>query len=650
MKNILNIGVLAHVDAGKTTLTEQILFKTGVINRAGSVDQGNTTTDSLDIERRRGITVKSAAVSFMLGELKVNLIDTPGHADFISEVEHSLSVLDGVILVISAVEGVQAQTRVLMQTLKEQGIPTILFINKLDRMGADYRKVCSMIRQRLSGNVCEMSVPSEEGTAWATVRPADPHEAGWLEILASNNEDMLRHYAHDIPVSTVRLQAELRQQTKNAAAYPLFAGSAARGVGIDPLLEALQSFLPVHTPVEDSADPISGLAFKVMKQANGERLVYLRLFAGSIRKRERIPVVSKDGHTTYMKVKQLFCLMHGAIVPTDGVYAGDIAVLGGVDVKVGDVIGVVSDRMKSFRFERPPIQVKVSAMDSKDAPILHLALSDLTMEDPFLQYARDSRTQESFIHVFGKVQQEILLEIIREQYGIEAVFSAPKVICLEKPVSIGAAVERMGEPQNPFYATVGFRVEPGIDGSGLQYRLEVELGSLPLSFQKAIKDTVFEVLQEGLFGWSVTDIVVTLTHTGYASPVSTAKDFRSLTPLVLMKALNEAGTNVYEPVNKLQFIVPEFSLSKVSSSLAALEGTFEEPRFVNGIVHINGTIPVRTSDQLKAEVHALTSGEGLLTIRPGGHVRVRGNIPENSRKQVNPLHRGEYMLYLNNIM
>ncbi|GIO93984.1 GTP-binding protein [Paenibacillus lactis] len=171
MKNILNIGVLAHVDAGKTTLTEQILFKTGVINRAGSVDQGNTTTDSLDIERRRGITVKSAAVSFMLGELKVNLIDTPGHADFISEVEHSLSVLDGVILVISAVEGVQAQTRVLMQTLKEQGIPTILFINKLDRMGADYRKVCSMIRQRLSGNVCEMSVPSEEGTAWATVVP-----------------------------------------------------------------------------------------------------------------------------------------------------------------------------------------------------------------------------------------------------------------------------------------------------------------------------------------------------------------------------------------------------------------------------------------------------------------------------------------------
>jgi ribosomal protection tetracycline resistance protein len=224
------------------------------------------------------------------------------------------------------------------------------------------------------------------------------------------------------------------------------------------------------------------------------------------------------------------------------------------------------------------------------------------------------------------------------------------VICLEKPVSTGTAVERMGEPQNSFYATVGFRVEPGIDGSGLQYRLEVELGSLPLSFQKAIKDTVFEVLQEGLFGWSVTDIVVTLTHTGYASPVSTAKDFRSLTPLVLMKALNEAGTNVYEPVNKLQFIVPEFSLSKVLSSLGALEGTFEEPRFVNGIVHINGTIPVRTSDQLKAEVHALTSGEGLLTIRPGGHVRVRGNIPENSRKQVNPLHRGEYMLYLNNIM
>jgi len=650
MKNILNIGVLAHVDAGKTTLTEQILFKTGVIHRAGSVDHGNTTTDSLEIERRRGITVKSAAVSFMLGDLKVNLIDTPGHADFISEVEHSLSVLDGVILVISAVEGVQAQTGVLMQTLKEHGIPTILFMNKLDRMGADYRKVCAMIRQRLSGNVCEMSVPSEEGTAKATVRPADPHEGGWIEVLASNNEEMLRHYAHDIPVSSVRLQAELRRQTKSAAAYPLFAGSAARGVGIEALLEALQSFLPVHPPAKVNADPLSGLAFKVMKQANGERLAYLRLFGGSIRRREQIPIVSKDGHTSYVKIKQLFSLMNGAIVPTEVVYAGDIAVLGGVDVKVGDVIGVVSDRMKSFPFERPPIQVNVCAKEAKDAPVLHLALSDLTMEDPFLQYNRDSRTNESFIHVFGKVQQEILLETIREQYGIEAVFSAPKVMCLEKPVSAGAAVERMGEPQNPFYATVGFRVEPGTDGSGLQYRLEVELGSLPLAFQKAIKDTVYEVLQEGLYGWSVTDIVVTLTHTGYASPVSTAKDFRSLTPLVLMKALNEAGTDVYEPVNKLQFIVPEFSLSKVLSSLAALEGAFEEPRFVNGIVHINGTIPVRTSDQLKAEVHALTSGEGLLTIRPGGHVRVRGMIPVNARKQINPLRRGEYMLYLNNIM
>ena len=206
MKNILNIGVLAHVDAGKTTLTEQILFRSGIIDQAGSVDQGNTITDSLEIERRRGITIKSAAVSFMLGDLKINLIDTPGHADFISEVEHSLSVLDGVILVISAVEGVQAQTRVLMQTLKEQRIPTLLFMNKIDRMGANYHNVFTMIRNLLDEHICEMSSVTHEGSATVRVDVADPHNAGWVEMLALSNDDLLNDYVQDIPISRERLQ------------------------------------------------------------------------------------------------------------------------------------------------------------------------------------------------------------------------------------------------------------------------------------------------------------------------------------------------------------------------------------------------------------------------------------------------------------
>lgn len=648
MKKILNIGVLAHVDAGKTTLTEQILFRSGIIDQAGSVDQGNTITDSLDIERRRGITIKSAAVSFMLGDLKINLIDTPGHADFISEVEHSLSVLDGVILVISAVEGVQAQTRVLMQTLKEQGIPTVLFMNKIDRMGANYEKVSTMIRNLLDEHICEMSSVTQEGSAAVRVGMADPHNAGWVEMLALANDDLLNDYAQDIPISRERLQEELHRQTQQGKVYPLFAGSAAKGISIEPLLHALGECFPVNDASELQHESLSGLVFKVIKLPNGERNVYLRLFAGSIQARDEITVITQNGNTTMFKVKHLHALDDGKSIPVNQIDAGDIAILITDELKVGDVIGAVSDRMKRVHFQKPPIQVQVSAKNPAEEHQLYTALSDLTEEDPFLQYIQDPNTKEHIIHVFGKVQQEILLETIQQQYGIEAVFSAPRVICIEKPVAMGEAVEYMGEC--PFYATVGLRVEPGERGTGLHYRLEVELGSLPLSFQKAIKDTVIEVLQEGLYGWSVTDIMVTLTHTGYASPVSTAKDFRSLTPLVLMAALNKAGTEVYEPINVIQFILPETSLSKALSRLAALEGTYQEPTFHHNAVHIHGTIPVRTTDLLKAEVHSLTSGEGILSVKPGGYVKVQATVPVNKRRQVNPLNRGEYMLHLNKIM
>lgn len=379
-------------------------------------------------------------------------------------------------------------------------------------------------------------------------------------------------------------------------------------------------------------------------------MVFIRLFAGKIQVREEIPVIFQNGQSAFIKVKQLHSLQDGKWISSNHIDAGDIAVLTGEDLKVGDVIGAVTDRMRVLHFQKPPIQVKVSAKLQEDEPILHNVLNDLTIEDPFLQYDQDEKTKENTIHVFGKIQQEILAETIKQQYGIEAMFSAPKVICIEKPFSTGNALEFMSDSKNPFWATVGFRIEPGKEDSGLQYRLEAELGSLPLSFQKAIKETVIEVLQEGLFGWVVTDIVVTLTHTGYASPISTAKDFRSLVPLVLMNALQKSGTKVYEPVNVIQLILPEFSLSKVLSRLSVLEGTFQDPRFQNNEVHLNGTIPVRTSDLLRSELQSLTSGEGMISIKPGGYVKVQASIPKNKRRQLNPLNRGEYLLHLNKII
>lgn len=578
---IINIGVLAHVDAGKTTLTEQILYQTGVKERAGSVDQGDTTTDSLEIERRRGITVKSAAVSFDVDGLKVNLIDTPGHADFISEVEHALSVLDGVILVISAVEGVQAQTRVLMQTLKELRMPTLLFMNKIDRRGANYGQVRTRIQNLLDPHICDMTVTENEGSENAGVRPADPVSAGWLETLALQDDELLRMYAEDIPVSADRLYEELIRQTKAGKAFPLFAGSAVKGIGVDRLLSRLGDFIPTNgSAVFSNAEdlpPLSGFVFKVIKDSSDEQAAYVRLFAGRLRLRDEVRVISRAGHTRFLKVKQLYALQAGKKTAASCIEAGDIAVLPGSELLIGDVIGFRSDRIKDFAFHKPPIQVQVLAEEKEHSATLHQALSRLTVEDPYLEYQHDQYANEHTIRVFGRVQQEVLAETIREQCGIQVTFSPPKVLCIEKPAGVGESAEMMGDPGNLFWATVGFKVEPGTSGSGITYSLAVELGSLPLSFQKAIRETVEETLKEGLYGWPVTDIAVTLTHTGYASPVSTAKDFRRLAPLVLMDALSKAGTAVFEPVNAVHFVVPETALSKVITRLAQLEGSFHEP-------------------------------------------------------------------------
>lgn len=551
--------------------------------------------------------------------------------------------------VIHAVEGVQAQTKILMQAIKEHRLPAILFINKMDRIGADYKKICDSVKTALDVPICELCEVYHEGTAGVQIRQADPQQAGWTEVLALNNDDLLHRFAHDIPVSNERLTHELRQQARRGLVYPLFVGSAAKGIGIDPLLSSLSEFFPVTVSSQKANNPLSGVVFKIIKQASGRQEAYIRLFDGQLRSREEVPVISSDNQTAPIKMKQLYMLQDGKHIPADTIMAGDIWVLSEEVLTVGDCIGTFTDKMKAFPSHSPPMRVQVQSSPT-DANILHQVLTHLTREDPNLHYIHDQETGEKTIALYGRVQQEILAETIRQDYGIETVFSAPQVICIEKPISTGEAVETMGEADNPFWATVGFRVEPGIKGSGLQYRLAVELGSLPLSFQKAIQETVMETLREGLVGWRVTDIIVTLTQTGYASALSTAKDFRSLTPLVLMQALKRAGTRAYEPVNDIQMQFPEKRLSNVLSLLSVWQGTFQEPQFQNSHSYLNGTIPVRNAEPFKSAFHSLTRGEGLFTMKPGGYIGACNQPPQNQRRQLNPLNRSEYLMKLNHVM
>ena len=288
----LNLGILAHVDAGKTSLTERLLHHAGVIDAVGSVDDGSTRTDSLALERQRGITIKSAVASFALGDVTVNLIDTPGHPDFIAEVERVLNVLDGAVLVVSAVEGVQAQTRVLMRTLQRLRIPTLLFVNKTDRAGAAYERVLHGIATKLTPAALSLTAAHSLGTPEARSEPYGPGDDGFtarlLGLLADHDDALLAAYVDDersLPYA--RLRAELAAQTRDARVHPVFSGSAITGAGVPALAAGIAELLPAAEG--DAHGPVSGTVFKVERGPAGEQIAYVRMFTGTVRIRDRLP-------------------------------------------------------------------------------------------------------------------------------------------------------------------------------------------------------------------------------------------------------------------------------------------------------------------------------------------------------------------------
>ena len=309
----LNLGILAHVDAGKTSLTERLLYATHVIDAIGSVDDGTTQTDTLDLERRRGITIKAAVVSFVAHDVTINLIDTPGHPDFIAEVERVLNVLDGAVLVISAVEGVQAQTRVLLRTLERLRIPTLLFVNKIDRRGASADRVLKAIAEKLTPSVVAMGSVRMLGTRDSAFRPYDSTHAAFVahlaEVLADHDDAVLAAYVENdnrVPYATLRNL--LAVQTGRGRVHPVFFGSAMTGAGVDPLIAAITELLPAASG--DVEAPLSGTVFKVDRGPTGEKVAYVRMFTGSVHVRQRVHVHDGERIVTAIQVFEA-----GAAVP-----------------------------------------------------------------------------------------------------------------------------------------------------------------------------------------------------------------------------------------------------------------------------------------------------------------------------------------------
>ncbi|MEE1771327.1 TetM/TetW/TetO/TetS family tetracycline resistance ribosomal protection protein [Streptomyces sp. JV185] len=655
----LNLGILAHVDAGKTSLTERLLHTAGVIDEIGSVDDGSTQTDSLALERQRGITIKSAVVSFAVDDTTVNLIDTPGHPDFIAEVERVLSVLDGAVLVISAVEGVQAQTRVLMRTLRRLRIPTLIFVNKVDRGGARGEAVLRSIAEKLTPAVVAMGRVRRPGGRDARCTAYTGADAGFTdrltELLADHDDALLDAYVENAaPLPYGRLREELAAQTGRALVHPVYFGSAITGAGVDALIDGVRELLPASGG--DPGGPVSGTVFKVERGPGGEKTAYVRMFSGTLRVRDRLPFGRGDGRAEG-KVTGISVFDHGSAVRGAEVRAGRIAKLRGLDgIRVGDPVGEPDRAAPNRSFAPPTLESVVVPRPPSSRGELHFALAQLAEQDPLINLRQDDVRKEVSVSLYGEVQKEVIQATLADEFGIGVTFRETTTICLERPNGSGAAYEIIDQNGNPFLATIGLRVDPAPVGSGITYRLEVELGSMPFSLMRAVEETVPETLRQGIHGWQVTDCVVTMTHSGYwprqshshavfdKSMSSTAGDFRNLTPLVLMSALKRAGTTVYEPIHRFRLEFPADLLGPLLPVLARLGAVPGTPAVHGSACVLEGGIPAARVHELQQQLPALTRGEGVLESDFDSYRAVVGTPPDRPRTDRDPLNRKEYLL------
>ncbi|MEV0459028.1 translation factor GTPase family protein [Catellatospora methionotrophica] len=623
----LNLGILAHVDAGKTSLTERLLYAAGVIDAVGSVDSGTTQTDSLALERERGITIRSAVASLRIGDTAVNIIDTPGHPDFIAEVDRVLGVLDGAVLVVSAVEGVQPQTRLLMRALRRLAVPTLIFINKIDRGGADAERTLADLTRRLGVATAPMTRVDRPGERAARARP---DTRALADVLTRENEVLLAEYVADESSLTARrLRDELAAQTARCAVHPVFAGSAMTGAGVDALMAGLTDLLPAS-----AGDPVAepnGRIFKIERGAAGEKVAYVRLFDGTLHVRDH-PTGGRD------RITALHMLERGAWTPCDSVSAGGIATLRGLAaVRVGDALGAAR-ALPAHHFAPPMLEALVVPASPGDGARLRSALAQLAEQDPLIGVRADANLGTA-VSLYGEVQKEVIRATLLAEFGVAADFRETTTLCVERPAGVGEAVERLNTPSNPYQATIGLRIEPGPPESGVEVRVPVDYRYAPLYvyrtldvFKESMGEYVRDALYAGPHGWPVTDCVVTMTESRYSvvdgppslrGPASTAADFRKLTPQVMAQALAACGTVVCEPLARVTLDIPAWSLGPVLSALSRLQSTVAEQVARGDEMTVVATLTAAHAQRLHRLLPEATGGEGVLESAFAGYRPVR---------------------------
>lgn len=630
-QKLRNIGIFAHVDSGKTTLSEQLLTHAGVLRKAGSVDAGTARTDDLPIEQRRGISVKATCVRLTWKGVQINLIDTPGHVDFSAEVERSLWALDAAVLVICGVEGVQPQTETLFHALKEQRIPTILFINKMDREGASRDTVLRQIHRLLSpAAVC-----------------TDDFD-GMLEALCDLDDELMeRYFAGEIPEKSELLD-KLTAYSLCAQAHPVLMGTALRDQGIEPLLDAILTCLP---PPESSGNELCGVVFAAAQDRMLGRGVWVRLYGGSLENRTAVNLpagvdpLTGEKKWVQKKITQIRTV-DGADAGT--LRAGEIAVVYGLgDIRIGHVLGSsehLPRRVEPGHLRTPLMTVQAIPDKPEDMPALRSACDILSGEDPLLEAHYVRWLNELHLHVMGTIQLEILQELLSTRFGLSAHFTKPAVIyreTLAKP-AFGFVAYTMPKP---CWAILRFEMEPGERGSGVTFASTVPERTIQLRYQHQVEQALPLALAQGRLGWQVTDVKITLVdgsdHIWHTHPL----DFIVATPMGIQDGLQRGGSVLLEPILAIRFLLPPECVGRVISDVAAMRGEVLETLTEDDRVILTAKVPVESSMDYAAALASITSGRGAMSVQLDSYRECPLELGATARRRnVDPLDQSKYIL------
>jgi ribosomal protection tetracycline resistance protein len=642
--NIRNIGILAHVDAGKTTITENFLFLSGQTKKLGSVDDGTTQTDFLDVERERGISVRSSNTSFDWENVKINLIDTPGHVDFSADVERVLRVMDCAIMVISAVEGVQAHTETLWTALQHRKIPTLIFINKIDRTGADVEMVINEIRKELTNNLAILSEVSNEASPNANVSFLWNNEVlndTIIEAIANTDEEVLEKYLNEHNFSYGELDESLTKAVNNCSMYPVLMGSAKNSIGVRELLNAVIHYLP--GPIADESENLSALVYKITHDKNMGQIAHVKVYNGVIKNRESIINTTQE---IIEKVTQVRKLISNKFEDIGEVKAGDIAGLCGLqNARVGDVLGEYSDILpEDISLRTPLLTVQVKAEKDKDYPALANALQELSKEDPTLDFEWLKEDKELHVKIMGWIQIEVIEKILENRFGIVAKFDDPTVIYKETPSKTGEGFVRYWMPK-PCWAIMKFLIEPGEIGSGVVYESKISVNDVHKKYQNEVERTIPNSLKQGIKGWEVTDLKITLIEGEDHQVHSNPGDFVVATPMGIMDGLTNTNTTLLEPLVSFKISATEDLLGAITSDITQMRGTFESPEMENGKFILNGILPVSTSLDFPVRLSSRSGGKAKISTNFYGYQKCADELGQTREyKGISPLDTAKWIL------